>query len=299
MYSTHIKAEYRSGMGIALASLALFIGSTFTANAAVTGTLLPTSDGTYTAWTPSAGVTHFTLVDEAPCNGTTDYVWTKGAGNRDSFGVSLSSVPLGATITNISIVPCASRDANGGGSSVLNVFYRYNGVNSSDQGSYALTGTTPVSLGASTWSGLSFVKTSTSTLEIGAVYTSGTKGARVSRIGTVLTYTPPPPTVTTSSSTIFTGTTTLSGFLTGFGNPNGATSTGWFRYDTVDPGTCNDTFGTRAPGMGGVALGTGTVPVYFEEFIDNLLPATTYYYCALASNVSGIGMGGVQAFVTP
>ena len=35
--------------------------------------------------------------------------------------------------------------------------------------------------------------------------------------------------------------------LNGTANPNGAPTTGWFRYATTNPGTCNDTFGTRAP----------------------------------------------------
>ena len=34
--------------------------------------------------------------------------------------------------------------------------------------------------------------------------------------------------------------------------------TGWFRYATTNPGTCNDTFGTRAPATGGTSLGAGT-----------------------------------------
>ena len=35
---------------------------------------------------------------------------------------------------------------------------------------------------------------------------------------------------------------------------------GWFRYSTTNPGTCDDTFGTRAPTSGGPYLGTGTAP---------------------------------------
>ena len=42
--------------------------------------------------------------------------------------------------------------------------------------------------------------------------------------------------------------TSTSALLNGAGNPNGATTTGWFRFSTMNPGTCNDTFGTRAPG---------------------------------------------------
>lgn len=53
-----------------------------------------------------------------------------------------------------------------------------------------------------------------------------------------------PPTVTTDAATnVATSTATLNGSA----NPNGATTTGWFRYSTTNPGSCNDTFGTRTP----------------------------------------------------
>ena len=37
----------------------------------------------------------------------------------------------------------------------------------------------------------------------------------------------------------------------GSANPNARPTTGWFRYGTTDPGTCDDIFGTRAPATGG------------------------------------------------
>ena len=43
--------------------------------------------------------------------------------------------------------------------------------------------------------------------------------------------------------------------LNGTANPNGAATTGWFRYATTNPGTCNDSFGTRAPASGGTRAG--------------------------------------------
>jgi hypothetical protein len=264
--------------------------------AATTGALLPSGDGTYAAWTPSTGSTHYTLVDETTCNGVTDYVSTLTVGNRDSFAVSLAAVPNGATITQISLTPCASRaSTGGGGSATLNVFYRSNGVNSADQGSYSLTGTTPTGLAATNFSGLGITKTATSTLEAGVVYSAGTKGARVSRLATVITYTPAAPAVTTSAATSI-GTTTAT--LNGSANPNGATSTGWFRYATTNPGTCDDTFGTRAPSSGGTALGSGTTSVNFNRAVSGLSVNTTYYFCALASNAGGTSTGSVLSFTT-
>jgi MYXO-CTERM domain-containing protein len=104
------------------------------------------------------------------------------------------------------------------------------------------------------------------------------------------------PTVTTNAATLVTAN---SATLNGAGDPNGASATGWFRYATTNPGTCNDTFGTRTPTSGGTALGSGTSPVAYARSIAGLLPATTYYVCALASNSFGTGVGAVVSFTTP
>jgi hypothetical protein len=164
------------------------------AQALSTAALLPVSDGAYEQWTRVAsGSTHYTAVDESSCNGTTDYIQETTVGERESFGVSLATVPNGATVTSIELTPCASRNANGNGSSVLDVFYRWEGVDSADAGAYALTGTTPTTLAATTWSGLSFTKSSSSTLQVGVEFASGNRGARVSRLAAVITYDPPAP----------------------------------------------------------------------------------------------------------
>ena len=78
-----------------------------------------------------------------------------------------------------------------------------------------------------------------------------------SAFGSVLSFTtlPAAPTVTTGASSSRTGT---SATLNATANPGGDATTGWFRYGTVSPGTCNDTFGTRAPASGGSSLGSGT-----------------------------------------
>lgn len=189
------------------------------AEAATSTALLPSSEGTYLAWTPTSGTTHFTMVDETTCNGTTDYNSTTTAGSRDSYGVSLATVPDGSTITRIDITPCASRNQSSkGGSSTLKVFYRLNGVNSADAGNYALAGTTPTNLGTTTFSGLSTVKQAGTTLQIGSVLSAGTRGARLGRIAAVITYTPPaPPPDTTPPSVTLTaplGGATVSGAST-------------------------------------------------------------------------------------
>ncbi len=116
--------------------------------------------------------------------------------------------------------------------------------------------------------------------------------------GTVLSFTTlaNPPVVNTSTATLLTGTTAQ---LNGSANPGGAATTGWFRYASASPGTCNDSFGTRAPAAGGSALGSGTSNVAFLQGITGLTAGTTYYYCAIASNSAGTAVGSVLSFTTP
>ena len=192
-----------------VSALAILSGAVF-AFASTTSALLPNADGTYKQWTPSSGTVHYTRVSESACDGNTTYNATSIVGNRDSYAVDLSSVPAGSTITQIDISPCASRNASGGANPIMNVFYRYNGGNSPDSGSYSLSGTSPVTLPTTTYSGLSIVTTASSTLEIGAVLTSGTKGARLSRVSTMITYTSqtPPSAPTNLQQSTFIGTST-------------------------------------------------------------------------------------------
>lgn len=177
------------------------------ASASTTGTLLPVSDGAYTQWTPSSGSAHSVLVDESSCNGNTDYVSTTTTGNRDSYGVDVSSIPDGSVITAIEITPCASKKNNGGTNSTMNVFYRYNGVDSSDSGSYSLSGTVPANLSATTFSSLNLAKASSTTLQIGAVHTAGSKGLKLSRIAVVVTYDSAPLAPSNLTATLATSST--------------------------------------------------------------------------------------------
>ena len=112
------------------------------------------------------------------------------------------------------------------------------------------------------------------------------------------TYTPvaPVPTVTTNPAT---PVTTDSATLNGAANPNGSAATGWFRYSSTNPGSCNDSFGTRVPpASGGSALDTGNTPVNYQQNITGLSTTTTYYFCAIASNSAGNGFGAVLSFIT-
>jgi hypothetical protein len=56
--------------------------------------LLPTGDGSHSAWTPSTGTTHSTLVDEPAPNDDTDYLSTATAAARESHALAnLPSMP--------------------------------------------------------------------------------------------------------------------------------------------------------------------------------------------------------------
>ncbi|MFN3301935.1 MAG: LamG-like jellyroll fold domain-containing protein, partial [Patescibacteria group bacterium] len=70
-----------------------------------------------------------------------------------------------------------------------------------------------------------------------------------------------PPTVSTINATNITSNEAI---LNGLVNPNGSATTGWFRYSTTNPGTCNDNFGTRVPASGGISLGGGTSSVSYS-----------------------------------
>jgi len=158
--------------------------------AAVTAELVPTANGAYTRW-DRQGSTRYMNVDDASCNGVTDYNFTTDVGERDSYRIPLGSIPDGATLRTITIVPCASRHSGtttAPSSATMDVFYRLNGANSAYAGAYALSaGTTPTALPPTSMA-ISAIKTSTTAIEIGARYTSGNRGVRLSRLAAVIEY---------------------------------------------------------------------------------------------------------------
>ncbi len=270
MQTHKVAGVSRALIGVAAVILLAFLYVS-TASAASTGNTMPTSDGFYTQWTPSTGTSHFALVDETPCNGTTDYNSTTVVGNRDSYGVSLASVPDGATITRIDIKPCASRVSSGGTNPVMNVFYRSNGFNSANAGSYSLTGTTPTELATSSYSSLALIKSSTSTLEVGAVLTSSTKGARLSRIVTTLTY------------TALTAPTNLTG-VAWPSSTSTAIRLSWSNGTTSIAGHAIER-STDAVNWVAIASTTGTATNYYDN--SGLSVLTTYYHRVRAFNYAG------------
>ncbi len=251
----------------------LLLGIGASAEAATTTSLYPTADGTYTAWTPSTAGTHAVLVDESTCSGTTDYVSETTVGDRDSYTVSLASVPAGAVITNIAVTPCASRNSTGSGSASLKLFYRFDGVQSADSAAYALpTGTTPNVRAVTNFGGLALTKTASSGLEVGIVYSAGTKGVRVSNLATVITYTPAP-TIPNAPTNLFAlaSSTATSSYAALFWTDNSTNETGFNVERSLD-------------GVNFSLLTTRTVANYNDFAVS---AGNTYYYRINAYNVAG------------
>lgn len=245
-----------------------------------TSSLLPTSDGAYSSWTPSTGSTHYNLVNESICDSLTSYVSTSATGNRDSYPVSLSSIPNGATITDITITPCASK-LSGLGNSSMSLFYRLNGTNSGDSTEYTLTKNKPFDLAGTTYSGLNISKNASTTLEIGSVLVSGTAGARLSRLETVITYTvstTTPPSTPVNLQATATGTNV---FLTW--TDTSSNELGFF----IERGTSTANF---------VLFATTTANV--TSYLNTGLTSGTYYYRIQAYNTAGFSGYSSTTMVT-
>lgn len=255
---------------VTLGMLFTIASTSFAAN---TLKLLPNGAGNFTSFTPSTGLTNYLLVDETTCNGLTDYNFTTTVGNRDSYAVSLSSIRNGSQINAISITPCASRNSTGSSNPIMNVFYRLNGPNSADSGSYSLTGTTPTLLSATSFTGLSLIKNSSTTFESGAVLTSGTRGVRLSQLGTVITFTPLNAPASTTAITV----------------SSSSINVAWADSSTFEAGYLIERTNTTASSS---YVNIATTTANSTSFSDSGLdPATSYTY-----RVRTFNAGGTSAF---
>lgn len=74
--------------------------------------ILPTSDETYTDFTPSAGADHFAMVDEVPPDDDTTYVEADVEGEKDSYG--FADLPAGSwTVHGVQSNSNVRRSASG------------------------------------------------------------------------------------------------------------------------------------------------------------------------------------------
>lgn len=156
------------------------------------GPFMPVADGTYQSWFPQGSASHYRNVDDLPCNGLSDYNVTTIVGARDAYRIDLSSIPDGTWIDAIVITPCAGYVPRGASTSlpIMNVFYTLDGSFGGDFGNYRPNSLVPTQL-ASTTISTGFMKTATTTIEIGAVYSGPSlpgslAGVRLSNIGAVL-----------------------------------------------------------------------------------------------------------------
>jgi hypothetical protein len=173
---------------VSLVSLSGMLLSAGIVLAASTGILMPSNDGYYAQWTKSGGTYHYQNVDELNCNGVTDYNYTNVLGRKDSYRISLASLPSYATITSIEVSPCAWK-AIGANNPTLYVQLRWQGTDKPAVKSYVLKSTTYAQLATSTFSGLNWSKTPSSTLEAIVKYASGTSsGVAVSNVRVRINY---------------------------------------------------------------------------------------------------------------
>jgi hypothetical protein len=161
------------------------------AYAAGTGYLAPVGNGTYQDLTPVGSASRFENVDDSPaCNGLTDYNETFVVGDRDSYFIDISSIPNGSLVTQIDIVPCASRASVLPGGAKMKVFAIVDSAQSADKGNYSIglgAGNTPIRL-ATTTIFTNFIKTATTTVQIGAVLSDTAGGLRLGGIRGRLVY---------------------------------------------------------------------------------------------------------------
>lgn len=75
-------------------------------------TIYPTSDGTYSAGTPSAGSTHYVLVDENPPN-TSDYIDLSAVSDRDSYGMGNLDALTASTVYGVQVNAAVWKDDAG------------------------------------------------------------------------------------------------------------------------------------------------------------------------------------------
>src|SRR5262245_23734828 len=75
--------------------------------------LMPTGDGSNSAWTPSTGTTHATLVDDAAPNDNTDYLASATSGARDTHALGNLPAMSGPAIQGVQHVISAAKDDAG------------------------------------------------------------------------------------------------------------------------------------------------------------------------------------------
>ncbi len=78
--------------------------------------VIPNADSTPLQWTPNAGLTHYTQVDEVPPDLGTTYVQDGTVGETDQYLYDVAAVPAGGTVPAMQHMLLSALDAAGAGS---------------------------------------------------------------------------------------------------------------------------------------------------------------------------------------
>lgn len=132
----------------------------------------------------------YRAVDESVCNGDTDGVWAANDDvyTKQAFSVDISSVPIGSTITGVTVRPCLGIIGNafGSGSSTAAIRINLDGITSS-RTFYNPFNVVPDVKADAVYTGLSITKATTTELLVGFEYFFG-EGLKVSHFEVQLDY---------------------------------------------------------------------------------------------------------------
>ncbi|NOH04116.1 MAG: Ig-like domain-containing protein [Chloroflexi bacterium] len=242
---------------ITIAMLVMTIVPVTPARADTTAELIPMAPGTYTAW--ANGVAEVNEGIAAASCGDADRIVTNVVNARESYTVSLASIPDGSTITSIEIRAADRGETNPNGTYAT--FVRFNGVDSANSATHTATGNSGECTGfpIDTFDVTDTIKDGTTTLQIGVIKINNI-ALRVGVLSAFVTYTPPtpandPPVITAPASIAV--TEDVASPLTGnsFSDPDAGAASVTVTL-SVPSGTLSATSGGGVTATGG---GTGTV----------------------------------------
>ena len=180
--------------------------------AAVTTSLYPNGQGTYTAWSGTESD-----IDEAGAPDCTamEGVYTGNTNDRESVVIDLSSIPNGSTITSVDVVVAYRDSVLSGDNGTFKTFTRFNGTDL-DATSNIVASSGTCSSTTQTLNVADAVKNGATTLEVGVLKTANdTSTVFVGAIHAIVTYTSTntAPVAQAKSITINEDTATTSGVL--------------------------------------------------------------------------------------
>ena len=173
-----------------------------------TTVLQTVANGTYTAW--SGDETDIDETSSFDC-GSSDSIIEGTTGDRESFTISLSSIPDGSTITSVDVTVRDRGDSTSGGT--YRTFTRLNGTDADNGANLTATGGSGdpcSSTKTQTINVADTVKSGVTTLEIGVVKVAGnTNTVRVGTMTAVVTYTLNLPDLTATKTNNVAGNATV------------------------------------------------------------------------------------------